>query len=76
MASGYLGVPLVGKATAGVQSIISTFQTSELSFFDEERWSEGQIARNLDDNALDKKIDAMKRVLVVCFVYDNVVRPH
>jgi len=56
-------VPIVEKASAGVREIFSALTASESRYFDEERYSESELRRALNNNLTDKKIDAMKRIL-------------
>lgn len=42
--------------------------TSEAQYFDEERFSEAELRRNLNDSLCEKKIDAMKHVLAAVSV--------
>mmetsp|Transcript_46139 Transcript_46139/g.128346 ORF Transcript_46139/g.128346 Transcript_46139/m.128346 type:complete len:916 (-) Transcript_46139:90-2837(-) len=55
--------PFIDKAASGMREILSAFSTSEARYFDEERYSEADIRKSLNDSLTDKKIDAMKRVL-------------
>lgn len=60
--------PMMEKASAGVRDILSAFSSSEARYFDEERYSEGEIRKALLDNLTDRKIDAMKRLLAAVSV--------
>jgi len=58
--------PFFDKATnafSGLGDVIGSMTTSEIQFFDEERYNESELRKKLNDNMVDKKIDAMKRVL-------------
>ncbi|CAK0816379.1 unnamed protein product [Prorocentrum cordatum] len=56
-------VPMMEKASAGMREIFQSFTTSEARYFDEERFSEAEIRRSLNDSLTEKKTDAMKRIL-------------
>lgn len=47
---------------------MSAFTTSEARYFDEERYSESELRKALDDSVTEKKIDAMKRILAAVSV--------
>ena len=57
------GLPLLDRATTGVKDILALVSTSEADFFDEDRYSEGEIRRLLNDSNPEKKLGAMKRVM-------------
>eukprot|EP00397_Hematodinium_sp_SG-2012_P002183 GEMP01002189.1.p1 GENE.GEMP01002189.1~~GEMP01002189.1.p1 ORF type:complete len:788 (-),score=149.94 GEMP01002189.1:2576-4939(-) len=58
--------PFFDKASAalgGLTDALGTLTTSETQFFDEERYNESELRKNLNNSAMEKKLDAMKRVL-------------
>eukprot|EP01071_Lankesteria_metandrocarpae_P014921 Lankesteria_metandrocarpae@DN914_c0_g1_i1.p1 len=65
MAQVTFGVPLAEAASVGVRDILSMVHGSEQQYFDEQRFSESAIKRQLSDSNTDLKIDAMKRLLAV-----------
>mmetsp|Transcript_26173 Transcript_26173/g.61047 ORF Transcript_26173/g.61047 Transcript_26173/m.61047 type:complete len:813 (+) Transcript_26173:120-2558(+) len=56
------------KAASGMRDIFSAFTASEARFFDEERYSEAELRKALNDTLTDSKIDAMKRILAAVSV--------
>lgn len=60
--------PIMEKASAGMRELLNTFSVSEAKFFDEERFSEAELRRSLSDNVIDKKVEAMKRILAAVSV--------
>ncbi|CAE8620919.1 unnamed protein product, partial [Polarella glacialis] len=60
--------PMMEKASAGMREIFSALSSSESRYFDEERYSESEIRKALNDNLTDRKIDAMKRILAAVSV--------
>ncbi|CEM34749.1 unnamed protein product [Vitrella brassicaformis CCMP3155] len=66
--------PYLEKASAGVRDIISMVSSSESQYFDEEKFSEGEVKRSLNELAVDKKLEAMKRVLAAHSIGRDVSR--
>jgi hypothetical protein len=56
-------VAIIEKASAGMQNLFSSMTVSEAQYFDEERFSEAELRRSLNDSLCEKKIEAMKHVL-------------
>uniref|UniRef100_A0A0G4I2U1 Clathrin/coatomer adaptor adaptin-like N-terminal domain-containing protein n=1 Tax=Chromera velia CCMP2878 TaxID=1169474 RepID=A0A0G4I2U1_9ALVE len=56
-------VPYFEKAAAGLRDVVSMVSTSESHFFDEEKFSITDIKKNLNDLSVERKLDAMKRIL-------------
>eukprot|EP00435_Cladocopium_sp_Y103_P024130 s2022_g5.t2 len=55
-------------ASAGVREIFSALSNSEARYFDEERYSESELRKALNDSITERKIDAMKRLLAAVSV--------
>jgi len=51
------------QAFGGLTDVIGAMTSSETQFFDEERYNESELRANLNGTVIDKKVDAMKRVL-------------
>ncbi|CAJ1454115.1 unnamed protein product [Effrenium voratum] len=62
------GGQIMEKASAGVREIFSALSTSEVRYFDQERYSESELRKGLSDSITERKIDAMKRILAAVSV--------
>lgn len=62
------GGQMIEKASQGVREIFSALSSSEARYFDEERYSEAELRKALSDSLVDRKIDAMKRILAAVSV--------
>eukprot|EP00439_Symbiodinium_sp_Y106_P015523 s2842_g2.t1 len=62
------GGQIIEKASQGVREIFSALSSSEARYFDEERYSKAELRKALSDSLVDRKIDAMKRILAAVSV--------
>lgn len=51
------------KASTHVRELFNALNSSEAAYFDEERYSESELRKALADSLLERKVDAMKRLL-------------
>ncbi|CRH00999.1 AP-3 complex subunit beta, putative [Plasmodium relictum] len=65
-------VPLIEKAASNVKEIISHIKLNDGVYFDKSKFDVNEIIKNLENNNVYKKIEAMKHILIAHILKINV----
>ncbi|CRG93715.1 AP-3 complex subunit beta, putative [Plasmodium gallinaceum] len=65
-------VPLIEKAASNVKEIISHIKLNDGIYFDKSKFDINEIIKNLENNNVYKKIEAMKHILIAHILKKNV----